>query len=347
MLYYVMKMEKIINEFHTDGNKVAYEYENGKMKKSSDSFGYSEEYYTEGGALCAKQFKNGKEIGNRKFAKFDRAELDYINLSRDEKDKIRKEIMKERKLQNQLSAKNSSIARLSTTSYENYYVNGYLLNDLMPSWPNGSMDYFFDYFTMTEAQIQSFLQGYNSILKDTIQVWAINSSNTVYNTGRTCKPSKVIFDAQNNQHINAKVILVTLQKESSLVQAAPGSVGYNNRRFYFAMGAGATDSGDVNSNSGFDNQISIGADKLVYHWLNAPSDSQYPYKMTVNNGVDKTSNSITYKGYIWVKNYATYALFKYTPWTIDTSYLPTITGGNYKFAEIANRYWSGNWGVVY
>jgi hypothetical protein len=131
-----------------------------------------------------------------------------------------------------------------------------------------------------------------------------------------------------------------LQKESSLIGSKSGTVEYSSRRFYFAMGMGATDGGDYNSYTGFDKQVDKGTKLLYDKWYEATG---MPVKMTVNNGKDKTSKGVTYKGEIWVKNWGTYALYKYTPWTIDTSFSPKFGGGNYLFCQIFEGYWSDDW----
>lgn len=330
----------IINEFHTDGNVVNYEYSNGKLKKSIDTLGFTQEYSDSDNEIVIKEYKDNKLLVEKKTAKMPE---DIAKLNKSEKQAIidkKLEQIKEKK-QNSVDSTGSSL--ISSTSYEDYYVNGVLMNDIAISSPNHDSDYFCQPAAMTEQEIQNFFVSKNSILKDPIQIWRKKSDGTVYNTGTTIKPSTAIYNAQQSSYTNAKVIIATLQKESSLVGSAPGSVSYSSRRFYYAMGYGATDGGDINGTSGFDIQISKGAECLIDHWMAAPYDMTGGVKLTVNNGIDKTSNGITYKGYIYVLNWGTYALYKYTPWTIDTAYLPSFTGGNYLFYQIFKGYWGTDW----
>lgn len=143
--------------------------------------------------------------------------------------------------------------------------------------------------------------------------------------------------------MNPKVVIATLQKEQSLVSAAPGSVSYSSRRFYYAMGYGATDGGDLNGTSGFDIQIDKGTKLFKDLWYNSPTTTYLVIFNNINYGKIVTSNGITYKNCIWVKNYGTWALYKYTPHALDINYLSTITGGNYTFQSIFKSYWGTDW----
>lgn len=84
---------------------------------------------------------------------------------------------------------------------------------------------------MTKAQIQSFLESKHSILKNTVIINRLNSNGVpIYTQGDIVDPSAIISSAATLNGINTKVVLVTLQKESSLVNGAPpGSVAYNRR----------------------------------------------------------------------------------------------------------------------
>lgn len=316
----------ISSEYHTDRNIVNYYYCDGKISKSEDILGYIDEYYhNSDGSTTVKTYKNEKLVSEHKQANPVKAKPTHAD----------KEQSVSQKMNNI-----TTYATTASTSYEDYYVNGVLMNDIAISGPNHSDDLFIEMNAMSQSEIQTFFANKNSILKNSIEIWRKNSNGTVYNTGITVTPSAVVYNAQQESWVNAKVILATLQKESSLIGAAPGTVAFSSRRFYFAMGMGATDSGDINSYTGFDYQVRNGAELLYQKWVGAPS---MPAKITVNNGQTVTSNGITYKGYIWVKNWGTYSLYQYTPWTIDTSYLPTITGGNYLFQQVFKGYWGNNW----
>ncbi|ELK39256.1 hypothetical protein ABE442_22665 [Brevibacillus agri] len=332
---------KIDKEFHVDGLEVTYKYKNGKMIESEDNKGRKQKYVKRDNYVEVTEYENGKELFKHALSSND---LKFPEVKTNEHENLEKEKMEEG---NKKGAESDlrSIGIESTTTYEDYYVNGVLMNNLVPgSCPCSSgSDKFINYSSMTESEIQSFFQNKNSILKDPVQIWRRDSNGNVYNTNKTILPSKAIYNAAQTHRMNPKVVIATLQKEQSLVSAAPGSVSYSSRRFYYAMGYGATDGGDLNGTSGFDIQIDKGTKLFKDLWYNSPTET-YPILFNnINYGKTVTSNGVTYKNYIWVKNYGTWALYKYTPHALDINYLPTITGGNYSFQSIFKSYWGTDW----
>lgn len=354
---------KIDSEFHADGLEVYYLYdENGNMKESKDSNGESSLYKKvkdDSGKefIEVTEFKNGKIKGKQFMARND---YNIPKMTPEEmKKKDAEQIELGKKVKNQLSVfenedqklkstdvnrdTNGTVTISSTTEYEDYWVNNVWMNVIAYSLPYNSSDKFISSSTnMTEADIQKFFEDKNSILKSTVKIYKKNSSGTVYDTGLTIVPSKAIATAASSYGMNPKVIIATLQKESSLVGAAPGSVAYSSRRFYYAMGYGATDGGDINGTSGFDIQIDKGTKLLKDGWYAAPYTQPVLFN-PINNGKEVTSNGVTYKSYIWTKNWGSWSLYKYTPWTLDTAQLPSIGGGNYLFDQVFKGYWSWNW----
>lgn len=226
------------------------------------------------------------------------------------------------------SLENSSVTPFAVVDY---YVAGKRMNSLL-----SSSDFLYNNDdAMTESEIQSFLTSKNSVLRNNIKIYAINSSGNAYDTGRTVKPSKVISDAAKNAGINPRVILVTLQKESSLVTSTDTNV--NRRAFHYAMGYGATDSGDITTYTGFDKQVELASAWMYDKWLH---DSKLDVFLTVNGGVSKTSGGVTYAGKIQVDTFPAWVLYTYTPHVIDYSLLPTIGGGNYLFLKVFEGWWS-------
>ncbi|MFB0844182.1 RHS repeat domain-containing protein [Paenibacillus oleatilyticus] len=327
---------KIEKEFHADGVEVSYKYDkNGKMMESIDNKGKKQKYEQRENYIEVTEYENDKELYKRGFSFVDEKVKKLASLSVDEQKKLEQDKMKSY----------VSIEPLSTTQYEDYKVNGVLMNDLVPgSCPcsSGGSDPFVNPDSMNENQIQNFFSSRNSILKDAVQIWRKDFNANVYNTNSTIVPSKAIFNAVQTYRVNPKVIITSLQKEASLVSAKPGDVSFSARRFYYAMGYGATDGGDLSGTSGFDVQINKGTELLKNLWFQSPSS--YPNLFSnINYGRTVTSNGVTYKNYIWVKNYGTWALFKYTPHALDVSLLPEISGGNYLFDKIFKGYWSTNW----
>ncbi|MFD2088589.1 hypothetical protein [Brevibacillus brevis] len=324
---------KIENEFHADGLEVTYEYKNGKMKSSKDNKGKKQIYIANDDFVEVVEYENDKEIYRRGLSF---KQYKFPDITPEERKKLDQE-----KIQQAIEL-DESLSPLSTTSYENYYVNGVLMNDIAVSRPNSSTDYFTYAYSMSESEIQQFFETKNSILKSSVQIWKKDSSGNVYNTGRTIVPSKAIATAATTHFMNPKVIIAALQKESSLVSAAPGTVSYSSRRFYYAMGYGATDSGDINGTSGFDVQIDKGTKLFKDLWAQAPV-TQPALFSGINYNKTVTSNGVTYKNYIWTKNWGTWALYKYTPHSLDINLLPTIGGGNYLFYQIFKGYWGTDW----
>lgn len=157
--------------------------------------------------------------------------------------------------------------------------------------------------------IQEIFEENNSPLKDRIDVYVRNGSSITWS--QTIIPSQNIHDISVRTNVAPKVILATLQKESSLVDNSRDT-NYKADYFYFCMGAGSSTS---SSNTGFPNQIKLGAETLYRHY-NTGLSFTYPYLYS-------HSGFYGYHGYgtsgretqIWVNNAATYSLYKYTPYT--------------------------------
>lgn len=307
---------RIINEFHSDGNEIQYLYDsNGTMIESIDSY-------------------NGKQVYERDASKRLTAIKTFNNNHLVEEKKVG--VTEFENLMTSTTDSNLIISPMSTTVYEDTIIKGIDMNQLI------SDSQFTNTSTMTSDSIQTFLESKDSILKDTVLIYYLDTSGKPYFKGDTINAASSIASNAKSNGVNPKVVLATLQKESSLVTAKPGTVAYSSRRFYFAMGYGATDSGDDYTKGGFNLQISGGTATLKKRYDEAPATG-YPKVFTnINFGKTVTSNGVTYNNYVWVKNKATYSLYKYTPHTIDTSLLPTVGGGNYLFVSIAKGWWGTN-----
>lgn len=217
------------------------------------------------------------------------------------------------------------------------------MNDIAVSRPNYWPDKFTRQSTnLTQQQIQAFFESQNSILKNAVEIWRMDTTGNVYYTGQTIVPSEAIAAAALEHHMNPKVIIATLHKEASLVTAAPDSVPFNDRSFYYAMGYGATDDGDLAGTSDFDIQINKGAELLWQGWNSSPLSMPAKFP-SINFGQTVTSGGVTYQNYIWVDNWGTWSLYNYTPHALDISMLPTIGGGNYLFQAVFSMFWGSNW----
>ena len=124
-----------------------------------------------------------------------------------------------------------------------------------------------------------------------------------------------------------------MQKESSIITNK--NLHANMRGVYYCMGYGATDSGDIERYTGIDIQISEGTSRLKELY----NETNWNATLTVNGGKSFTYNGTTYPAKITPANRATHALYRWTPWVIDTSYLPTLGGGNYLFLQVKETFW--------
>lgn len=168
--------------------------------------------------------------------------------------------------------------------------------------------------TMTQADIQNFLVKKGSCLK---------------NSYRGKYPSEIIYRVCQQYNINPKLMLVTFQKEQSLISKKSVS----ESKLDWALGVGCYDNGTKNSKyQGFEKQIASAA-KIYRHWFDDGKKlnvSLNGYRMKVNYG----------SAYQYMENEASYSLYRYTPHTVDIR-LNVKGGGNYLFGKIYIDFWNG------
>ncbi len=303
---------KITEEYHSDGEILTFSHSN------STTTIYSNTGTTEKIDYKQKEIEFFDSNGNLVQTK------DYISPSDNmiNKDEINN---------------NENIVSMSATVYESDTVNGVNMNNLITNaqFTNSS--------TMSYAQIQQFFVNKNSVLQYPVLVYKTTSSGTTYFDGMTIDTASSISSNCTNYKVNPKLIICMLQKESGLVTKTKDSANYDSRSFIYAMGYGATDGGDQYAYARFDQQLYWGIRGLRSMYDNAPSS--YPVvKKPVN--FNRNSTNGLYHNYVWVDNKATYALYTYTPHTIDTDiYLSTgtIGGGNYLLKSVCTSFFSGSW----
>jgi hypothetical protein len=143
---------------------------------------------------------------------------------------------------------------------------------------------FDDVNSMSQAQIQSFLAGFPSSCLANIQ----SADPTSYSTFTGSVPaSKVIYDAAQFWGLNPQVILVTLEKEESLVSGGAGCASW---RYTTAMGYDCPDSGACPahvSNSGFSPQV-----------MHAAWQLRFNEQRSIGNTAWDQDDAITYGGYM-------------------------------------------------
>jgi len=138
--------------------------------------------------------------------------------------------------------------------------------------------------SLTAAGIQGFLNAQPGDLK--------SYSGRDYN-GTVKSAADMIADAAAAWHVSPKVILVTLQKEQSLLTDSSPS----QHTMDWAMGCGATDSGRLAGYSGFGRQIWMGARAL--------SRNQGNWHSGISISIDGNA--------VYPSNAATFSLYRYTP----------------------------------
>jgi peptidoglycan hydrolase CwlO-like protein len=138
--------------------------------------------------------------------------------------------------------------------------------------------------SMSVADIQAFLDR---------QPGSLGSYTGVDYSGQTKSAAQMIAEASVRWGVSPKVVLVTLQKEQSLLSRPSPT----QRACDWAMGCGKTDSGTISKYQGFGNQI----------WYGAASLSK-------NAGRWRTGTTLNIDGnVVQPTNSGTYALYKYTP----------------------------------
>lgn len=147
-----------------------------------------------------------------------------------------------------------------------------------------SDDNFTDSAAMTAEDIQKFLDD---------QPGSLKSYRAPDHSGKVKTAAQMIAEAATQWHVSPMVILVTLQKEQSLI----GRSNPPQKALDWAMGCGRADSRTYYEYQGFGNQIWWGAQKL--------DKNSKPWHQGIQMKID--GNGVS------PQNKATYSLYKYTP----------------------------------
>ncbi|PSO43394.1 hypothetical protein BRC19_00830 [Candidatus Saccharibacteria bacterium QS_5_54_17] len=164
-----------------------------------------------------------------------------------------------------------------------------------------------------------------------------------YQDPATGESAAEIIRRLSRQHaINPKVILVTLQKENSLVtETSPEPWQYRT-----AMGYGCPDGADCEAEYyGFANQVKLGTQLLRAGYDRACGDYLSAWQWRVNPQRSK-GNVITIDGRpTHIQNCATAALYNYTPHRVDSAWRPyndRYFYGNYNFVTYMQKWFGAN-----
>ncbi|WP_461474651.1 LGFP repeat-containing protein [Microbacterium sp. HJ5] len=204
---------------------------------------------------------------------------------------------------------------------------------------------FFNRSTMSEAQIQSFLQskvkacqaGY-TCLKDYYDTSRTTTSDAMcgaYSGGVRERASRIIYKVAQACGINPQVILVMLQKEQGLVASTAPSA-YNYRA---AMGQGCPDTAGCDTRYyGFFNQVYGGAWQMK-RYANPPGTSQFFtwYAPGKTWNLLYHPNRACGSAPVAIQNQATANLYYYTPYQPNAAALRAGYGTGNSCSSYGNR----------
>lgn len=206
---------------------------------------------------------------------------------------------------------------------------------------------FYDGAAMTEAEIQSFLNSNAGVLKTLRQDVATRAKEVSQTTGNLiCEEIKggskllastIIYRAQVACGISAKVILVTLQKEQGLItKSNPTDWNINQ-----ALGYGCPDDGGCSdSYEGFGYQVYTGTRQFKTY--KAANYAKQPGTYQIGYHPSSACGTTSVK----ISNYATAALYNYTPYVPNAAALANLNGVGDKCSSYGNRnfwYYYNTW----
>jgi hypothetical protein len=204
---------------------------------------------------------------------------------------------------------------------------------------------FFNGTAMTEAEVQSFITSQNSgcqsgyvCLPDYTQTTFTRSADAMcsaYTGGTNETAARIIAKVAQACNISPRVLLVTLQKEQSLVTSTAPSAG----RYGAAMGFACPDTAACDAQYfGFYNQVYKSAWQFK-RYANPSGTSQfftwYPVGQTSNVRYSPDANCGSSP--VYIENQATAGLYYYTPYQPNPSALANLYGTGDGCAAYGNR----------
>ncbi|WP_307043455.1 hypothetical protein [Agromyces ramosus] len=207
---------------------------------------------------------------------------------------------------------------------------------------------FYNGSAMSEVEIQQFLertvgscQNSNCLAAyraDTpTRTWSFGTCST-YHGGAGETAARIIFKVQQACNLSAKVILVTLQKEQSLLTDRAPSDGVMRK----AMGYGCPDTSTCDSTYyGFFNQVFAAGRQLT--WYGNPAGSFTSIRVGAYNAIRYHPNAACGSRDVLVRNRATAALYYYTPYTPNAAALANLGG----LGDGCSAYGNRNFWVFY
>lgn len=206
--------------------------------------------------------------------------------------------------------------------------------------------------SMSAEQIQDFLNTQGASCQDTngstclknysqetTWIAADNYCPEEYAGGGTQSAAQIIYYTAKACHIAPQVLLVTLQKEQSLITKA-GSA----RAFQTAMGYACPDGSPcAESKFGFQTQVYSAARQLQRYRVRS---TEYNYRGGITASIKYNPNSSCGASDVYLQNQATASLYNYTPYQpnqalIDGNPNGCSSYGNWNFSQLYGK-WFGD-----
>ena len=205
---------------------------------------------------------------------------------------------------------------------------------------------FYDSTTMSAAQIDQFLRDRNPAcvpsptsgtpcLRDFRETtWTRTSTvcSGIYQGASNESAGAILAKVSAACGINPQVLLVTLQKEQSLVTSSGSTL--TPRRYQIAMGFGCPDNALCDSQYyGFFNQVYSAAQQFERYRQNP---SRYGYRAGATNAIGYNPTLSCGSSQVYIVNQATAGLYNYTPYQPNSAILnggadACSSTGNYNF----------------
>lgn len=207
---------------------------------------------------------------------------------------------------------------------------------------------FYDFGTMTAAEIQRFLESKVPVCKANdggptcLRDYVMDTPEKIGEDGKCVsmpaktnqKASQIIYDVARACGINPRVLIVLLQKEQGLIQAT-NPTAYMYRA---ATGFGCPDSDPAicgKVHSGLFNQLYKGAGQL--QWYGDPRGSYTYHKVGRTSNILYSPNASCGKKPVMIKSIATTALYYYTPYTPNDAAMKNLYGTGDSCSAYGNR----------
>lgn len=207
---------------------------------------------------------------------------------------------------------------------------------------------FFDYNSMTVEQIQAFLDAKGpATCNGCLREYVASTYDRPADPIRCVEPlvgkvditaAQMIYDVAQACHVNPQVMLVTLQKEQSLVTLSSPSA----TRYQKAMGYGCPDTAPCDTAYyGLFIQLYSASAQLVRYGAPGSPYTWYPVGATtaIKFHPSSTSSPTSPCGYkaVYIENRATAALYYYTPYTPNDAALANLFGTGDSCSSYGNR----------